>query len=219
MTISRFNVFLLVFVLTVSIAQLAVAQTIVLENSGADVMTTGDNLDGIDSGSVPAVVSVFENGGLNITVSGIGGTGSGSNELNSLLNSLGIDNSGETAAAGDDSDQFDSAFNESVTFQFDQAVVITELDFVGFEADETFVFGGTTINTIDLANNTTDIFNFVTPLSIPAFTDFSLAATAGTIGIEAITLTTESAPVVPEPGSFSLLGLVGLIGLATKRRK
>ena len=218
MTISRFNVFLLVFVLTVSIAQLAVAQTIVLQNSGAD-LTTGDNLDGIDSGSVPAVVSVFEIGGLNITVSGIGGTGSGSNELNSLVNSLGIDNSGETAAAGDDSDQFDSAFNESVTFQFDQAVVITQLDFVGFEADETFVFGGATIDTIDLANNTTDIFNFETPLSIPAFTDFSLAATAGTIGIEAITLTTESAPVVPEPGSFSLLGLVGLIGLATKRRK
>ena len=218
MTISRFNVFLLVFVLTVSIAQLAVAQPIVLQNSGAD-LTTGDNLDGIDSGSVPAVVSVFEIGGLNITVSGIGGTGSGSNELNSLANSLGIDNSGETVAAGDDSDQFDSAFNESVTFQFDQAVVITELDFVGFEADETFVFGGTTINTIDLANNTTDIFNFETPLSIPAFTDFSLAATVGTIGIEAITLTTESAPVVPEPGSFSLLGLVGLIGLATKRRK
>ena len=218
MTISRFNVFLLVFVLTVSIAQLAVAQPIVLQNSGAD-LTTGDNLDGIDSGSVPAVVSVFEIGGLNITVSGIGGTGSGSNELNSLANSLGVNNSGVTVAAGDDSDQFDSAFNESVTFQFDQAVVITQLDFVGFEADETFVFGGATINTIDLANNTTDIFNFVTPLSIPAFTDFSLAATAGTIGIEAITLTTESAPVVPEPGSFSLLGLVGLIGLATKRRK
>ena len=218
MTVSRFNVFLLVFVLTVSIAQLAVAQPIVLQNSGAD-LTTGDNLDGIDSGSVPAVVSVFEIGGLNITVSGIGGTGSGSNELNSLANSLGVDNSGVTPEAGDDSDQFDSAFNESVTFQFDQAVVITQLDFVGFEADETFVFGGATINTIDLANNTTDIFNFVTPLSIPAFTDFSLAATAGTIGIEAITLTTESAPVVPEPGSFSLLGLVGLIGLATKRRK
>lgn len=216
MTVSRFNVFLLVFVLTVSIAQLAVAQTIVLEN-GREDLTTGDNLDGIES--VPVTASVVEIAGLNITVSGIGGTGSGSNELNSLADSLGVDTSGVTLGEGDDSDQFDSAFNESVTFQFDQAVVITELNFVGFEADETFVFGGTTINTIDLANNTTDIFNFVTPLSIPAFTDFSLAATAGTIGIEAITLTTESAPVVPEPGSFSLLGLVGLIGLATKRRK
>lgn len=57
MTISRFNVFLLVFVLTVSIAQLAVAQTIVLENGGADV-TTGDNLDGIES--VPVAASVVE---------------------------------------------------------------------------------------------------------------------------------------------------------------
>ena len=73
MTISRFNLFLLVFVLTVSIAQLAVAQTIVLENGGADV-TTGDNLDGIES--VPVTASVVEIGGLNITVSGIGGTGS-----------------------------------------------------------------------------------------------------------------------------------------------
>ena len=105
MTISRFNVFLLVFVLTVSIAQLAVAQTIVLEN-GREDLTTGDNLDGIES--VPVTASVVEIAGLNITVSGIGGTGSGSNELNSLANSLGIDNSGETAAAGDDSDQFDS---------------------------------------------------------------------------------------------------------------
>ena len=176
------------------------AETIILENAGA-TDTTGDNLDGLTPGALPANATVEEIAGLQLTVTAIASSGTNPT-LNSLLNSLGID-----VDEGDDSDQFDDAFGESTTWEFNKAVNITQLDFVGFETGEVFSFGGTTINFGDLTNASTDIFDFSGGgFDLPANTPFTLTATTGTIGIEAITLTV----AVPEPRSF-VLGLGSLL--------
>ena len=182
------------------------ADTIVLDSSG-----TGALLDGIDLASVgtpAATVAVTEIPGLNITVEGINSSFANP-EVNVTGTSLGINPDGD-----DDTDAFDSAGSESVTFSFDQAVTISQLDFTNFTAGEVFEFAGISITNADLSNGTTDVFDFASPLALAAGQSFTLTATAGTIGIEGIHTTT----AVPEPTSAVLLGLAGL-GLCVRRRR
>ena len=180
------------------------ADEIRLDNVGT---STGDLLDEVKAANVPVTISVAEIVGLDLTVTAIAGSGS-STDLNVTASSLGV-NAGD---AGDNTERFDALFGESTTWEFDKAVKISQLDFTAFESGDVFVFGGTTINNVDLSSGTTDIYDFSTPLSIAANTGFTLQATTGSVGIEGITLT-----VVPEPTSFALFAL-SCIGLLLPRR-
>lgn len=178
------------------------AASVRLDNVGT---STGDNLDEVSL--VPTTVAVAEVPGLTLTVSAITGNGIGT-DLNATTRSFGI-NSGDS---GDDTDAFDATFNESVTFSFNQAVLISQLDLVTFEDLDVFEFGSTTINFSDLSNTVTDIYDFSSPLTLAANEQFILRASSGVVGIEGIELT-----VVPEPSSIALLGLGGL-ALILRRR-
>jgi len=160
-------------------AALSQAATIRLDNIGT---STGDNLDEL-SGPTTGIV-VAEVPGLFIAVHNIAGSGSGT-DLNATSVSLGI-NSGDS---GDDTDGFDASFGESVTFSFDKAVSLTQLDFAGFESGEVFAVGLDSINFSDLTNGTTDIYDFSAPLIIAANTQITIGASSGVIGIEGMTLT------------------------------
>jgi len=145
-----------------------------------------------------------------MTVSALGADGN-NETVNASADSLGIN-----AQGNDATDEFDSALNEFVTFHFDQDVTVSQLDFVNFDAAETFDFAGVTINNVDLTDGTTDIFDFTTPLAIAANTDFTLQATAGTIGIAAFDV---SVAAVPEPSTLGLLGLGAFVAFRRRRKR
>ncbi len=180
------------------------AAIISLTNTGA-AGELGDDLEGITSGG-PFATGIA---GLGISVTSVEADGTGE-VLNPNSSSLGV-NDGPT---GDDTDQFDADSNESVTFRFDQAVVVNNIDFVGFGGAEAFEFDGIAITGSD-PNLSGSIFTFTTPYDIAANADFTLRATAGTIGIEAFDVTVTA---VPEPSSMVVLGL-GTFVVFRQRRK
>ncbi len=173
-----------------------------LDNTGSPGL--GDNLDGIGVGVTPTNVDVPEIPGLSITIHSIGPDGG----LNSTAISLGINGDSDL-----DTDAFESMSAQRATFSFNQSVSFTQLDFTNFESGEEFNFAGQVITNSDLANGTTDIFNFATPLVITADTQFSLEAISGTIGIEAFDLT-----VVPEPTVTTFCSFVVLLSLLYRQR-
>jgi len=155
------------------------------------------------SGDPATTTAVPELNGLFITVHGITSDGN----LNATATALGINGTSDTNTS-----RFEAAFSQSVTFSFSQDVSISQLDFTSFENGDTFDFAGTSIANTDLTNGSTDIYDFSSPLEITANTQFTLQATAGDIGIEAMTLT-----VIPEPSSTALIAL-GTLALMLKRR-
>lgn len=178
------------------------AAVILLKNAGATV-TTGDSLD--EMTTTPTTNSVVEISGLQIIITDILSTDTGA-KLNSLSTSFGVDsdNSG-------DSDAFDATFGEGFTFQFDKDVSISQLDFTTFTTGEAVSFAGMSIGDADAPSS---VYDFSTPLRVSANTDITLRATAGIVGIEAITLT-----VVPEPATMSLVGIAGLLAMLARRFK
>ncbi|MGJ8655597.1 MAG: PEP-CTERM sorting domain-containing protein [Akkermansiaceae bacterium] len=189
--------------LTAILSSTSSAATVQLDNSSGGLGAALEAAD-FDFGDPELDLLVPEISGLTITVHGITTDG----ELNATATSLGINGSTDT-----DTDVFESAFNQSVTFSFDKTVSITQLDFTNFEATEVFVFGTETIIYDDLSNKSSDFYDFTTPLVINANTQFTLEATSGSIGIEAMTFT-----VVPEPSSTALLGLGGLAYILRRRK-
>jgi len=179
------------------------AATVRWDNTGTPGL--GDNLDELSSSTT---VSVPEISGLQITILSISGEGEGS-KLNATGESFGI-NSG---VSGDNTYRFESAFHESVTFSFNKEVTITQLDLTHFDAAESFSFGGQNINFVDLTDDSTDIYDFSTPLVIAANTSITMSASSGEIGIEAMNIT-----AVPEPSSVSLVGL-GVLAFAGVRKR
>ncbi len=186
------------------------AATIIFRNDANQLGLLLDELVPADIGQPQATVNVPGISGLTITVVSISGTG-GTPKLNALADSFGVDVSGVTGAA-DDTDQFDAAIGEAVSFSFNRAVEITSLDLRGFEDTEVFSFGGQTITFANLDNQTTDVFTFSSPLAIAANTPFNISATTGVIGIESLQLN-----VIPEP-STALLGALGALALLRRRR-
>lgn len=178
--------------------QYAVAETIALDNTG-----TGALLDGIEE--APATIAVIELDDLQLTVTSISG-----GELNVTSTSMGINGADDT-----DTDVFESAFDQSVSFSFNQTVSITQLDFTHFDEDEIFNFDGLSISYEALANKSTDTYEFTTPYTIAANTAFELSAKSGEIGIEGMSLT-----VVPEPSyTAALLITFGTALMLNSRRR
>jgi len=177
------------------------AAVVTFDNGGGDTITTGDSLDEI---SMPTNgIAVVEVPGLTIDVVSFTG-----DNLNATGSSFGIN----STVPGDDGDAFD--VGEDVTFRFNQAVDIEELDFTLFEGGDVFNFAGTSIAFADTSMTSADRFTFPTPLRIAANTPFTLQATTGVVGLQQIEL---SVVAVPEPTSMALL--VGGLGIAGWRRR
>ena len=193
----------------------AAGQTIELF-SDSEEPTTGNSLDEIAQTDLPLVVPVVEIPGLNLSITAFTGIDFSGFDVNSTASSLGVNSEGGSDE-GEIADRLEQNFDESITFQFDQTVTITQVDFDNFEEGEIFDFAGTIINFDDLTSTFTDIFDFPAPgLTIPANTPFTVATTSdlGSIGLDTITL----APVIPEPSSAALASL-GLVSLAAARRR
>lgn len=178
--------------------------------------TLGDALVGIDVAT--ASIAVPNAPGLEISVISISSsTNDPATELFTTPsgNRFGINSGGATIGAGDDTDEFDSLFAEMVTFQFNQDVLITEIDFVSFLETETFDFAGISFTG---PAGIADVFDLTAnPIAIAANTDFSLAATSGSVGFQGLELTVVTA--IPEPSALAF-GLVGsLAGLVYHRRR
>jgi len=188
--------------LIVGMVFVANAEIIWFDTSGDP--STGDLLDGIDTGST--TINIPEITGLQMTITALLGTDAGA-ELNSTGTSLGINSDNDS-----DTDAFEAAFGQGFTFRFNQAVSITQLDFTTFSAGETVSFAGVSIGNDDLSNGTTDIYDFSTPLEISADTEITLLATSGTVGIEAMT-----ASVIPEPATLAMFGIGGLMAMIVRR--
>ncbi len=195
------KILIALFVLGMAFVFSGSAEVIWLDNSGDP--STGDNLTGIST--TPFTISVPEITGLEMTITAILGTDTGA-KLNSTATSLGINSDNDS-----DTDAFDAAWGQGFTFQFNQDVFISQLDFTTFSSGETISFAGVNIENGDLSNGTTDIYDFSTPLEISANTDITLLATSGTIGIEAMTL------AVPEPATIAMFGLGGIIAWVIRR--
>lgn len=194
----------------------ASATIIRLDNTGGGVNGLGvllDELQTSDIGTATATVNVPGFAGLTITLTGLAtAVPSSAPILNSTGTSLGINASGDS-----NTERFESEFSQSATFQFNQAVEVSQLDFTAFESGDKFSFFGTTISNGDLSNGTTDIFDFSTPLTIAANTNFSLSATAGTVGIEALDIALATA--VPEPSHLVLITMLGISVVVGRRRR
>ena len=177
----------------------------------------GADLDEIAFGDTPAgPFAVPGIPGLSITVIQVidGNAASDNEDLNATTTSLGINDS----LTGDDTDAFDSDRGESATFQFNQDVTIHFIDFANFASGEEFSFAGLVIGNDDLTNGTSDTIDLDTepgfsPIAIAANTDFSVFATSGNIGLQAISIS-----AIPEPSSVALLGGIGLLGFVRRRR-
>ena len=183
------------------------AATVLLTNASGASGELGELLDGLDAtdiGTSGSTVTVPGFISLEITLLSIASDEAGAT-LNSLSGGFGIDFPG--SGLSDDSDAFDSAFNESASFSFNQDVEISSVSFVSFTGAEVFNFGGVSIADAAFSGNT---FTFATPLAIAANTSFVMEATSGTVGIESFVL-------VPEP-STALLGAISMLALLRRRR-
>lgn len=168
----------------------------------------GVSLDDIDASEVGTATAGPFNvpgiAGLTITVTGVSSTDTGA-ETNVTSASLGMNSDNDA-----DTDAFEAAFEQTVTLQFNQAVLVHELDFTTFTSGEAFSFAGVAISSAEISSSD---YTFATPLAIGANTDFSLFATSGTIGIKGFDI-----EVVPEPSSFALFGGLSLLAFARRRR-
>lgn len=106
---------------------------------------------------------------------------------------------------------------ESLSFQFNQAVMINSLDLASLDNGETLSFNGANYSWaasgVDPNFNTqNDIFTFAPPIFVAANTDITIAGVVGPFR-----LTNIDVSVVPEPASTIFLFAVGLCGLRRRR--
>ncbi|MCP4890998.1 MAG: PEP-CTERM sorting domain-containing protein [Rubripirellula sp.] len=208
-----------VIVITAVEANDARGGVIRLDNSSGAL---GERLDGIavtDLGTPsagPYLVPGFPS--LSVLVADLGGAGV-SFSANSTLAGMGVNSVGRDEPA-----RFDSLFDEEISLSFSNRVVVHQLDFRHFGQGEIFEFAGAFIQNEDLSDGRTDVFDFVTPWTIEAATPFTMRATVGSIGIEAITLElADQEPVlpnaaVPEPSTLVMFATLGLSCLGLRRR-
>lgn len=177
------------------------ADFVLLHNGGPSATTTGDNLHGISAGSTPVTVAVEEVPGLMLTVTNISSTGT----LFSSELGLGVDSTSDSFA-----DQFENIIPETITFQFNQPVVVDGLEFSFVDPGDEFVFFGVSISVPASGQ-----FSFSSPLDIPSATNITVRAQGdGPVGLRSINLT-----AVPEPsGGIILCAFAGLATTVRRRR-
>ena len=189
--------FLSAVVLTVALSGLAHAQsgTVVFTDDGSGT-STGALLQGLGTGLVGGEVAT-EIPGLNISV-----VAASQPSVTSVGTRFGV---------GDNF--FRESTSDSITFSFDQAVEITEVSFSSVSGTEMFSFAGANFG--ETANGVT-----IAPISVSLAADqpFTVAAVAGNTGFQNIDVTVTGA-AIPEPSSAALLGLLGLVGVARRRRR
>ena len=199
------------FVIPTNLGSVANADVVVqLTNDGATgaLLDMGTSLaDGIDPFLIPEAQTLFP--GLTLAVDGT--TNAASGTFNGTGGSFGVNSAG-----GDDSQRQDVDFEETLTFTFNQDILITQVDFSSFGDDANVLFGGV------LIEGGQNIFTFDTPLAVTAgvgvdfavsLSDTGVAGTGVDVGIEDFTI----AVAVPEPSSLAVLGL--LSGVAAIRRR
>ena len=208
-----------VIVITAVEANDACGGVIRLDNSPGGL---GARLDGIavtDLGTPsagPFLVPGFQS--LSVLVTDLGGRGF-SVSANATLAGMGVNSVGR-----DETARFDSLFDEEISLSFSKRVVVHQLDFRHFGQGEVFEFAGAFIQNEDLSDGRTDVFEFVTPWIIEAATPFTMRATVGSIGIEAINLElADQDPVppnaaVPEPSTLVMFATLGLSCFGLRRR-
>jgi len=178
--------------------------------------STPGNLGSVLDNQSTGTFAVPELPGLNVTIVSISGDPSTGTtlQLNTGSNDFGINS--PTTGTADDIARFDSILNESVTLRFDRDVEITEIDFVGFsEATDVFNFAGVSFTMGNNVNGSSQVADLSSsPLTILANTDFVLEATSGRIGLQDFT-----AVAVPEPSSFAVLLVLGIMVSGLRRKR
>ena len=151
--------------------------------------------------------------------------GISSNDTGSTLVSAGISgfaiNSAGGLSDGDSSTAQDSVLEEQFTISFDSDIEITEIDFGVFADGELFQVGDTIFENSDLSG--VDVADLsAAPIFVAANTPIlftplnTLSGGNSSIQLQDVTINVLP-PSVPEPSS--MLGLMGLAGLLTVKRR
>jgi len=172
------------------------------------------SLAGFDlNDSPPQTFSIPGFSSLSITFESISSSSAGA-RINSNADRFGVDSTG-SGSGTDDSDEFESSLLEIATFSFNQAVRITELDFVSFDDNEEFQFAGLTIAGTAMNLNGFDVLDLSSsPIVLAADQSFSMQATSGSIGFQNMNVT-----AVPEPSALLIVAGFGFFGALKYRRR
>ena len=196
------------------------------DNIERDVNALPGGVDGV-SAVAPLVFPVDADGDvvalgsqvLIVSLLSVSSNDTGATVINAGLTNFAINSAGGLAQ-DESSVNFDSNFEEQITFSFNLPVEIQEIDFSAFGLGELFQVGSRVIDSGDI--NTSDVANLIAnPIIVPANTPVTFApiATAGG-GISSIGLTEVVVHVKAVPEPSSMLALIGLAGLlAVKRRR
>ena len=180
------------------------ASMLILEGRSS-IDTTGEQFEGVSNEW--ALHQVLEIDGLEIQAR----TTDPSHSLNANNDYFGI----SSDILDEDNRAFDAG--EVMQIKFDKSIRINQVDFNLFDSSEEFVLsvdGGITKSLAfsELSNQSSDYYNFETPLEVAAGTIIEFKCVAGSVGIDGIEL-----DVIPEPTAMGLVVCSGMVLLVMRR--
>ena len=184
--------------------------------------TLGASLDGLSTATNDIAVPGFATLSIDIVSlsSNVVGSTVTLNGLASGTQRFGIDLSSRTSGQGDDTDQFDATFEESVVFRFKEAVTINTLNFVSFDNGDEFEVANQTFTFSDLDNQSSQFIDLTdgsgSTIMLAANETFMLEAKSGSIGLQSIDVTLSA---VPEPSSLLIVSVFAISPLFSRKRK